>query len=60
LMMDPQIELRARAYAATVRSACWWWPHKDVVFVSERPRVLRIKKGTLRRVEWEGFVAEPV
>jgi hypothetical protein len=28
---------RARAYEATIESACWWWPHKEFVIVSERP-----------------------
>ena len=52
LRLSDDIELRARAYAATARSACWWWPHRDVVFVSERPRVLRTDP---LYVEWEGF-----
>ena len=28
---------RAKAYEATMESACWWWPHLDFVIVSERP-----------------------
>jgi hypothetical protein len=28
---------RGRAYEATTESACWWWPHRDFVIVSERP-----------------------
>jgi len=28
---------RARAYEATAESACWWWPHRRFVMVSERP-----------------------
>jgi hypothetical protein len=28
---------RARAYQATTESACWWWPHRRFVMVSERP-----------------------
>jgi hypothetical protein len=32
---------RARAYGATAKSACWWWPHREFVMVSERPRVIR-------------------
>jgi hypothetical protein len=28
---------RSRAYEATVESACWWWPHREFVIVSERP-----------------------
>ena len=31
---------RGRAYEATVESACWWWPHRDFVIVSERPLVI--------------------
>jgi hypothetical protein len=29
---------RARAYEATMESACWWFPHRDFVIVSERPQ----------------------
>ena len=48
------LELRARAYAATVESACYWWPHRQFVIVSERPTVLERKKnGDLKRVRWE-------
>ena len=28
---------RGKAYEATVESACWWWPHRRFVMVSERP-----------------------
>ena len=28
---------RARAYEATMESACWWWPHRRFVMVCERP-----------------------
>ena len=28
---------RAKAYEATLESACWWWPHREFVVVSERP-----------------------
>jgi hypothetical protein len=28
---------RARAYEATMESACWWYPHRRFVMVSERP-----------------------
>lgn len=31
------MDARLRAYADTVSSACWWWPHTDFVIVSERP-----------------------
>ena len=29
---------RGRAYEATVQSACWWWPHREFLIVSERPK----------------------
>jgi len=32
---------RGRAYEATVESACWWWPHRRFVMVSERPTTIR-------------------
>ena len=28
---------RVRAYEETIKSACWWWPHRQFVIVSERP-----------------------
>lgn len=31
---------RARAYEATMESACWWWPHRRFVMVCERPTVI--------------------
>jgi hypothetical protein len=34
--------LRAIAYENTARSACWWWPHKQFVMVSDRPKVLTL------------------
>lgn len=47
-------ELLARAYAATCESACWWYPCRDVVFVSERPTVLeRNASGGLVVARWE-------
>ncbi len=39
---------RARAYQATAESACWWWPHREFVMVSDRPRVIhRDARGRL-------------
>lgn len=39
---------RARAYQATAESACWWWPHRDFVMVSDRPlNILRDDEGRL-------------
>lgn len=37
-------ELRARAYAATHESACYWWPGRTHVIVSERPSALRFDR----------------
>ena len=28
---------RGKAHEGTLQSACWWWPHRDFVMVSERP-----------------------
>src|SRR5208282_3205010 len=39
---------RAIAYAGTVESACWWWPHRDFVMVCERPvHIDRDEQGRL-------------
>jgi len=39
---------RARAYQATAESACWWWPHRQFVMVSDRPQVIhRDERGRL-------------
>jgi hypothetical protein len=37
LALSDDMAARATAYAGTVESACWWWPHKDFVMVCERP-----------------------
>jgi PIN domain nuclease of toxin-antitoxin system len=50
-----KLELIARAYAATCRSACWWWPHKDWVLVSERPNKIEIKNNKLVLAQWSGW-----
>ena len=34
---------RARAYEATIESACWWWPHTQFVMVCERPTVIHLE-----------------
>jgi hypothetical protein len=31
---------RARAYEATMESACWWWPHRRFVMICERPTAI--------------------
>jgi len=47
-------ELKARAYAAALSSACWWWPHRDFVIVSERPTLIaKHPNGKLRDARWE-------
>jgi hypothetical protein len=35
---------RARAWEATVESACWWWPHPEFVTVSERPEEIHLEQ----------------
>ena len=48
------LELRARACADTVRSACWWWPSQEFVIVSERPTAIDLNAdGSLRCARWE-------
>jgi hypothetical protein len=37
LDIGEELHARAVAYAGTVESACWWWPHRDFVMVCERP-----------------------
>jgi len=43
LELDGDMWDRARAYEATVASACWWWPHSEFVMVSERPLHIRLE-----------------
>jgi len=38
LDIGPELYVASHAYAGTVESACWWWPHRDFVMVCERPR----------------------
>ena len=42
---------RALAYQATAESACWWWPHRQFVMVSDRP--LRINLDARGRLHSE-------
>src|SRR5262249_61918315 len=35
---------RARAWEATVESACCWWPTTAFVMVSERPKVIHLER----------------
>ncbi len=47
-------ELKARAYAATHESACWWWPSISFVIVSERPTVIeKHADGRFKRARWD-------
>jgi hypothetical protein len=58
LQMPDETRLRARAYSATCESACWWYPCRDVVFVSERPRALEFHdaaKTKLALASWDGW-----
>jgi hypothetical protein len=62
LSLPPDISRAAQAYADTCASACWWWPHKDFILVSERPfKILRDASGRLhsldgKAIEWlDGF-----
>lgn len=39
---------RINAYAATCESACYWWPNKDFIMVSDRPTAIkRDERGRL-------------
>lgn len=38
----------AEAYATIAESACWWWPHREFIVVSERPtQIVRDERGRL-------------
>jgi hypothetical protein len=58
LDIGPDMSARAVAYAGTVKSACWWWPHKDFVMVCERPTHIdrdaqgRLHSLTRQAIEW--------
>jgi hypothetical protein len=52
LQIDSILTHRLRAWMGTCQSACWWHAGRNVVTVSERPRILRPKP---LYVEWEGF-----
>jgi hypothetical protein len=58
LELEPSVELAARAHAATCMAACWWWPGREVVTVSERPHALEFHdagRRRLKRVAWDGW-----
>lgn len=40
LELEGNLWERAIAYEKTIQSACWWWPHKEFVMVSERPTAI--------------------
>ena len=44
LELDGDLWDRARAYEDTVESACWWFPYRDFVMVSERPHTIRLEQ----------------
>ena len=58
LELEKDIAERALAYETTARTACWWWPHREFVMVSERPtRIRRDDQGRLhsetgKAIEW--------
>jgi hypothetical protein len=37
LELEPDLWARGVAYEETIKSACWWYPHRDFVMVCERP-----------------------
>jgi hypothetical protein len=39
---------RSRAWEQTVRSACWWYPHRDFLLACERPREIHLEPGVPR------------
>ena len=40
LELSDDFHERAVAYAETVESACWWYPHRDFLMVCERPTAI--------------------
>jgi len=48
------LELKARAYAATVKSACYWYPTTKFIFASERPATIENGGGTWRWADASG------
>jgi hypothetical protein len=41
LELPNQLWARGQAYEDTIRSACWWFPHRDFIMVCERPTVIK-------------------
>jgi hypothetical protein len=58
LNLPPDTMKAAKAYQETVESACWWWPHRDFVIVSERPLWIdrdergRLHSETRAAIQW--------
>jgi hypothetical protein len=51
LTLPGNLDERARAYQATAESACYWWPFKTFVMVSDRP--LHIRRDAQGRLHSE-------
>ncbi len=58
LRLWDDLERSIRAHVATCASACWWYPCREVVFVSERPYVCEKRRYKLDRVLWDGWGVE--
>ncbi|MGH2361004.1 MAG: DUF6745 domain-containing protein, partial [bacterium] len=56
---------RDRDYADAQSSACWWWPGKDFIAVSDRPHRIKVRRDannvnilhdeTGPAIAWEGY-----
>ena len=68
LELPGDLDARADAYREIAESACWWWPHTDMVIVCDRPNVIhrestgetgwgshRLHCATGPAVGWDGW-----
>jgi hypothetical protein len=55
LQIEPRLEYYLRAWMGTCRSASWWFPGKDLVVVSERPKRIEPRPPFVPRFVWDGF-----